>query len=109
METFTEKELHKLYYKHVKKSADYFNKHYYLPMCPVKSWNYNWQNFDFPRTWCVLDFKEWVEFLEIGANHPINISNTYLLETKYNWRGIMVEYDGKWLDQYRQHRPNLLM
>jgi len=23
-------------------------------------------------------------FLEIGSNHPININNTFVLETKYN-------------------------
>lgn len=32
-------------------------------------------------------------FLEIGSNHPIEHNNTYLLEKKYNWKGIMVEYD----------------
>jgi len=54
----------------------------------------------------VLKGKQNGTFLEIGANHPINISNTYLLEKTYGWRGIMVEYDGQWLGQYKQHRPN---
>jgi hypothetical protein len=45
-------------------------------------------------------------FLEIGSNHPININNTYLLEKKYNWKGIMVEYDNQYLPLYKQHRPN---
>lgn len=30
-------------------------------------------------------------FIEIGANDGIRFSNTYLLETKYNWKGICVE------------------
>jgi len=30
-------------------------------------------------------------FLEIGASDGINLSNTYLLEKKYNWNGICVE------------------
>ena len=30
-------------------------------------------------------------FLEIGASDGIYFSNTYLLETKYNWKGICVE------------------
>lgn len=30
-------------------------------------------------------------FLDIGAHDGINISNTYLLEAKYNWQGICVE------------------
>jgi hypothetical protein len=45
-------------------------------------------------------------FLEIGSNHPININNSYLLETKYNWKGIMVEYDSNFLPLYEEHRPN---
>ena len=45
-------------------------------------------------------------FVEIGSCHPININNSYILESKYNWRGIMVEYDGKYLESYKQHRPN---
>ena len=45
-------------------------------------------------------------FLEIGSNHPIHSNNTYLLEDKYNWRGIMVEYDARFLPLYKEHRPN---
>jgi len=45
-------------------------------------------------------------FLEIGSNHPININNTFLLESCFNWRGIMVEYEASFLPLYRQHRPN---
>lgn len=45
-------------------------------------------------------------FLEIGSNHPININNSYLLETKYDWKGIMVEYDSNFLPLYKEHRPN---
>ena len=45
-------------------------------------------------------------FLEIGSNHPVNINNTYLLETKYNWKGIMVEYEKSFLPLYIEQRPN---
>jgi hypothetical protein len=45
-------------------------------------------------------------FLEIGSNHPIHSNNTYLLEDKYNWRGIMVEYESRFLPLYKEHRPN---
>jgi hypothetical protein len=44
-------------------------------------------------------------FLEIGSNHPIVSNNTYLLESKYNWKGIMVEYDHRFLPLYKEHRP----
>lgn len=45
-------------------------------------------------------------FLEIGSNHPIEHNNTYLLEKKYNWKGIMVEYDSSFKELYTIHRPN---
>jgi hypothetical protein len=54
----------------------------------------------------VLKEKKNGYFLEIGSNHPIDINNTYLLETKYDWKGIMVEYEDKYLPLYKQYRPN---
>jgi len=45
-------------------------------------------------------------FLEIGSNHPININNSFLLETKYDWKGIMVEYNPSFLPLYKMYRPN---
>jgi hypothetical protein len=45
-------------------------------------------------------------FLEIGSNHPIHSNNSYLLETKYNWKGIMVEYDQSFAPEYKLHRPH---
>ena len=41
----------------------------------------------------MLNHKKDGLFLEIGSSHPIEFSNTFLLEKKYNWRGIMVEYN----------------
>ncbi len=54
----------------------------------------------------VLKEKKNGYFLEIGSNHPINISNSYLLEKKYDWKGIMIEYDASFLPLYKRHRPN---
>jgi hypothetical protein len=45
-------------------------------------------------------------FLEIGSAHAIEFNNTYLLESKYGWTGIMVEYDGKYEDTYKEHRTS---
>lgn len=45
-------------------------------------------------------------FLEIGSNDPIGGNNTYLLETEYNWKGIMIEHNEIFLPLYKQHRPN---
>jgi hypothetical protein len=54
----------------------------------------------------VLKEKKDGYFLEIGSNDPMNISNSYLLENTYGWKGIMVEYDAAFLPLYKQHRPN---
>ena len=54
----------------------------------------------------VLKEKKNGYFLEIGSNHPININYSYVLETKYDWKGIMVEYDNSFLGLYKTHRPN---
>ena len=45
-------------------------------------------------------------FVEIGSNHPINCNNSYLLENKLNWKGIMVEYSNQWISLYQEHRKN---
>lgn len=45
-------------------------------------------------------------FLEIGSNHYSFHSNTYFLETKYGWSGLLVEYDPQFESQYKLHRPN---
>ena len=54
----------------------------------------------------VLKEKKNGYFLEIGSNHPININNSFLLETKYDWKGIMVEYNPSFLPLYKMYRPN---
>lgn len=43
-------------------------------------------------------------FVEIGANHPIQHSNTYVLEHAHAWRGLMVEFDESFEPLYKQHR-----
>jgi hypothetical protein len=45
-------------------------------------------------------------FLEIGANHPLNGNNTYILESKYKFKGLMVEYFDEFEELYKQYRPN---
>jgi len=54
----------------------------------------------------ILKNKQNGYFLEIGSNDPVNINNSYLLETQYNWKGIMVEYNSSFLPLYKEHRPN---
>lgn len=55
----TEDEIQMLYRTKVKQPHGYFLKYRTLPSCPVKRWNYQWGEYDFPRNWCILDFIEW--------------------------------------------------
>ena len=41
----------------------------------------------------MLDGKENGIYVEVGADQPKIISNTYLLETKFNWSGVSFELD----------------
>lgn len=54
----------------------------------------------------ILKLKKNGYFLEIGSNDPIFNSNTYLLEKELNWKGLMVEYDKSFTEQYKLQRPN---
>ena len=53
----------------------------------------------------VLNHKRNGTFLEIGSNHPITISNTFLLEREYGWKGVMVDQHDHWTGLYKEHRP----
>lgn len=52
-----------------------------------------------------LDFKAGGYFVEFGATNGIDLSNTYLLETKFNWTGILVEPAKIWHKELRRNRP----
>ena len=56
----------------------------------------------------ILNYKFNGYFLEIGTNHPITNNNTYLLESEYNWKGLLVECDKIFENLYKIHRPNSL-
>lgn len=45
-------------------------------------------------------------YLEIGGFDGVDLSNTFLLETKYAWTGIAVEIDGKRTRSYNKVRAN---
>ena len=54
----------------------------------------------------MLNYKKNGFFLELGSQHPKKNNNTFILEHKYDWNGIMVEYINSWLDEYKIYRPN---
>ena len=66
---FNESELQNIYNNKVKLPESYFKKYENLPKCPVRFWNFNWNNHDFPRVWCILDFIEWVKKYNIKIEH----------------------------------------
>lgn len=53
-------------------------------------------------TW-ILGAKESGFFVEIGASHPSILSNTYILESRYLWRGIGLEIDSELCNLYNQN------
>lgn len=44
-------------------------------------------------------------FVEFGAANGINFSNTYLLETEFFWKGILVEPSRFWNESLQVNRP----
>ena len=51
-------------------------------------------------------FKHGGYFVEFGATNGLDISNTYLLEKEYSWKGILAEPAKVWENQLRENRPN---
>jgi hypothetical protein len=68
--------------------------------------NYNSQVGQDKFVLSILKNKKNGYFIEIGSNDPKLINNTFILEKDFDWFGIMVEYDGKWLQSYKDTRPN---
>lgn len=54
----------------------------------------------------ILNDKQYGTFLELGSNDPIEISNTFQLESVYDWLGIMIEIDKKYALLYDQCRTS---
>lgn len=52
----------------------------------------------------LLDYKRDGFFVEFGATDGITLSNTYLLETQYGWRGILAEPARNWHQKLRNNR-----
>ena len=54
----------------------------------------------------ILKNKKNGTFVELGTKYPIHSNNTYILEKNLNWRGILIEYKDKWVNDYKKYRPN---
>ncbi|MFN9548554.1 MAG: glycosyltransferase family 4 protein [Cyanobacteriota bacterium] len=55
---------------------------------------------------CVLAGKREGVYMDIGAHEPIFISNTFLLEQTFGWRGIGLEWDAAMVARHQQFRRN---
>jgi hypothetical protein len=54
----------------------------------------------------VLNGKPNGTYLEIGAGDPVYGNNTFLLETKFNWKGIALDIDENIVNLYNNKRQN---
>lgn len=45
-------------------------------------------------------------FLEFGATDGISLSNTYMLENSFNWKGLLAEPSPQWQKKLLNNRPN---
>lgn len=54
----------------------------------------------------MLEGKQFGSYLEIGAGPPIEINNTFLLSTVFNWSGVSIEWlDQGLVEQWKTTRP----
>ena len=54
----------------------------------------------------MLDGKRNGVYVEIGADKPKIINNTYLLETQFDWIGVSFELDSEKVEFYNDFRKN---
>ena len=57
----------------------------------------------------INQFKTGGYFLEFGSQHPTNENNTYLLESEYNWKGLMFEWEDKYVHFIRKIGQKILL
>jgi len=54
----------------------------------------------------VLDKKQNGTYLEIGSAYPILDNNTYLLESEFGWKGISIDFNQNFVNEFNSIRKN---
>ena len=57
----------------------------------------------------MLNGKENGTFLEIGGARPFERNNTALLEKQFGWRGVSIENNVSFADEYKKERPSTIV
>lgn len=47
-------------------------------------------------------------FVEVGAYDGLSMSNTHMLENKFNWHGVCIECNPLWFSKLKTNRPNCI-
>lgn len=92
----------------MKKYSAAFNLKHKFPGLDAIQQNYS-QTFQDMFVLTMLNGKRDGTFLEIGASDPIELSNTYLLETLFGWHGISIEMSKYYEEGHRLKRTNTFM
>lgn len=53
-----------------------------------------------------LEYKKNGFFVEFGATNGLDLSNSFLLESEFSWKGILAEPGRVWINDLRKNRPN---
>lgn len=67
--------------------------------------NYSQANQDLFVLEC-FNYKKNGIFLDLGCNDPVNISNTYLLESEFDWQGTCYDVDSSLTNKYKEKRKS---
>ena len=57
----------------------------------------------------VLEEKKNGYYVELGSGDPLIESNTYLLETRFDWTGLALDTDKELVDKYNNQRKNVCL
>lgn len=53
-----------------------------------------------------LDGKRRGRYIDLGCERPIEINNTYLLESEFDWKGLSVDFEPTFVEAHSKERKN---